>query len=269
MRKSYLVVGAVVACLAAATASSATEYQVVGGYANCIGLQQAIQSTGIALIPGTTYTATVTGNARANPAPGGDFDGVFCFYYDDTDPDHPNTVFLPKGGEPLTFVASSTNFYAFLVDKTLKDVADNTGTMTVTLTSSRGDRDELVVDAVFNCIGLEDFGAAKKILLPGVSYTMTVTGDAYTNGTASGYYDGVLLFTRDAAVNPIHPFMVHLDFGEEFVVQEMHATGWVYCFLVDESYSTMGNNGGKLTVAFEETTPVEPSTWASIKALFQ
>ncbi len=49
----------------------------------------------------------------------------------------------------------------------------------------------------------------------------------------------------------------------------MHATGWIYCWLVDESYGTMGNNGGKMTVAFEEQTPVEEATWASIKALFQ
>ncbi len=30
----------------------------------------------------------------------------------------------------------------------------------------------------------------------------------------------------------------------------MHVTGWIYCWLVDESYRTMGNNGGKMTVAF-------------------
>lgn len=269
MKKSYLVSCVLIAVLTVTTASSAVEYQVVGGYANCIGLQQSIQSTGIALLPGTTYTATVTGNARANPAPGGDFDGVFCFFYDNTDPDHPRTEFLPKATGSITFVASSTNFYAFLVDKTLKDVADNTGFMTVTLTpESGGTRETLTVDAVFNCIGLEDFGAAKKILIPDQSYTITVTGNAYTNGTASGYYDGVLLFTRDAAVNPIHPFMIHLDFGEEYYIEQMHATGWVYCFLVDEGYQFMGNNGGKLTVAFEEATPVEASTWGSIKALF-
>ena len=268
MKKSYLAVSVLILLVTVATAQ-ATEYQTVAGYANCIGLQQAIQSTGIALTQGETYTVTVTGNARSNPAPGGDYDGLFCFYYDDMDPEHPNTVFLAKDGGSFQFVASATNFYAFLVDKTLKDVADNSGNMTVTLTSARGEREELIVDAVFNCIGLEDFGAAKKILIPGTSYTMSVTGDAYTNATASGYYDGVLIFTRDAAINAIHPILVHLDFGDEFVVTEMHATGWVYCFLVDEGYQTMGNNGGKSVVAFEETTPVEDATWTAIKALYR
>jgi hypothetical protein len=268
MRQSYIFAAAVLAVLLAAAGSSAVEYQLVSGYTNCIGLQQAIQSTGVALTPGETYTVTVSGAAFANPAPGGDFEGLFCFYYDNNDPDHPVTVFLPKT-DSFQFVASSTNFYAFLVDKTLKDVADNTGFFNVTLTGASGSREELTVDAVFNCIGLEDFGAAKKILIPGLSYTMTVSGEAYTNGTETGYYDGVLLFTRDASINPIHPLLVHLDFGEEFVVDEMHATGWVYCFLVDESYGTIGNNGGKLTVAFEEPTPVESSTWSHVKALFR
>jgi hypothetical protein len=268
MRQRYIVVVAALMLLVAASASSATEYQLVSGYTNCIGLQQAIQSTGIALTPGETYTVTVTGQAFANPAPGGDFEGVFCFYYDYADPNHPMTVFLPKN-ESFEFVASSTNFYAFLVDKTLKDVADNTGFFTVNLTPASGSREELAVDAVFNCIGLEDFGAAKKILIPGLSYTISVSGEAYTNGTETGYYDGVLLFTRDASINPIHPLQIHLDFGEEYVINEMHATGWVYCFLVDESYGTMGNNGGKLTVAFEEPTPVEASTWSRVKALFR
>ena len=268
MRKSYIVAASVLAVLFGAGQAAAVEYQLVSGYQNCIGLQEAIQSTGIALTPGETYTVTVSGAAFANPAPGGDFDGVFCFYYDYADPNHPMTVFLPKT-DSFQFVASSTNFYAFLVDKSLKDVADNTGYFNVTLTAASGAREVLTVDAVFNCIGLEDFGAAKKILIPGLSYTITVTGEAYTNGTETGYYDGVLLFTRDAAINAIHPLLVHLDFGEEFVVDEMHATGWVYCFLVDESYSTMGNNGGKLTVAFEEPSPVEASTWSHVKALFR
>ncbi len=82
------------------------------------------------------------------------------------------------------------------------------------------------------------------------------------------YYDGVLLFTREAA-DPVHPILLHLEFGEEFVITEMHATGWIYCWLVDESYETMGNNGGKQTVSFEEMTPVDDATWGSIKALFQ
>ncbi len=267
MKKSYVLVGIATVLFAVASAASAIEYETVAGYANCVGLEQAIQNTGIALTPGTTYTVTVTGNARANPAPGGDFDGVFCFYYDGGRPDHPVIRYLNKG-DSFDFVASSENFFAFLADKSLKDVPDNTGFMTVTFTAAGRERETLNVDAVFNCIGLEEFGAKKKILIPGESYAVTVSGDAYTNGTADGYYDGVLLFTREAA-DPIHPIQLFLEIGEEFFITEMHATGWVYCWLVDAGYQYMGNNGGKLTVAFEEQTPVEDATWASIKALFR
>ncbi len=270
MRRCYQF-AIVVLVLALATSAFAVEYLDVSAKGapagDCLGLDQ-VGGVNIELTSGMIYTVTVTGDARANPLPGGEFDGLFVYYYDGTDPNHPVTHFLPLN-EPLAFVASEAPFYAFLVDKTLKDVADNSGNMVVTLTSARGAREELVIDAVFNCIGLEDFGAAKKILLPGTSYSMSVTGDAYTNADPTGYYDGVLIFTRDAAINVIHPILVHLDFGDEFVVTEMHATGWVYCFLVDESYGTMGNNGGKSVVAFEETTPVEDATWAAIKALYR
>jgi len=255
MRKSYLVIAtALVAVLA--SASFAVEYETVSGANNCVGLQQAIQSMGLALTQGTTYTVTVDGDARANPAPGGHFDGVFCFYYDNDRPDHPVVRYL-NIGESFDFVASATNFYAFLADKSLKDVPDNTGSMTVTLTEvTTRERVDLNVDAVFNCIGLEEFGAKKKILIPGQSYAVTVSGDAYTNGSGDGYYDGVLLFTREAA-DPIHPVQLVLEIGEEFMISEMHVTGWIYCWLVDESYGTIGNNGGKLTVAFDELTHVE------------
>ena len=249
MKKSYLIVGIMTVLFAVTSAASAIEYEVVGGYANCVGLEQATQSTGVALTPGETYTVTVAGNARANPAPGGDFDGVFCFFYDNGRPDHPVVKYLNKG-DSFDFVASSINFFAFLADKSLKDIPDNSGSMTVTLTAPGREREELIVDAVFNCIGLEEFAAKKKILIPGESYVVTVTGNAYTNGTQDGYYDGVLLFTREAA-DPIHPIQLHLEIGEEFAISEMHATGWIYCWLVDESYGTMGNNGGKMTVAFE------------------
>ena len=266
MRKSYLVV-AMVALLAVASSASAVEYETVGGYANCVGLEQAIQNTGIALTQGETYTVTVAGDARANPAPGGHFDCVFCFYYDNARPDHPVIRYL-NTGDSFDFVASAENFFAFLADKSLKDVPDNSGSMTVTFTAPGREREELNVDAVFNCIGLEEFGAKKKILIPGTSYTVTVDGNAYTNGSGDGYYDGVLLFTREAA-DPIHPIQLFLEFGQEFVVSEMHATGWVYCWLVDAGYQFMGNNGGKLTVTFQEPTPVESATWASIKALYR
>ena len=267
MKKSYLIVGIVTALFAITSAASAVEYETVDGYKNCVGLQEATQNSSIALTQGTTYTVTVTGNARANPAPGGDYDGVFCFYYDNGRPDHPMVKYLYKN-DSFDFVASSTNFYAFLVDKSLKDIPDNSGYMTVTLTAAGPEREELIVDAVFNCVGLEEFAAKKKILIPGESYVVTVIGDAFTNGTGDGYYDGVLLFTREAA-DPVHPVLLHLEFGEEFFISEMHATGWIYCWLVDESYYTMGNNGGIQTIAFEEQTPVEDATWASIKALFR
>jgi archaellum component FlaF (FlaF/FlaG flagellin family) len=271
MKKSYLIVGVMTVLFAVTSAASAIEYEVVGGYTNCVGLEQAIQSTGIALTPGTTYTVTVTGNARANPAPGGDFDGVFCFFYDNGRPTHPVIKYLNKG-DSFDFVTTTgnyvSNFFAFLADKSLKDIPDNSGFMTVTLTAAGREREELIVDAVFNCIGLEEFAAKKKILIPGESYVVTVTGNAYTNGTEDGYYDGVLLFTREAA-DPIHPIQLYLEIGEEFVISEMHATGWIYCWLVDASYGVMGNNGGKMTVAFEEQTPVDGATWGSIKALFQ
>jgi hypothetical protein len=255
--------------LSLAVASSAIEYQVVAGDDNCIGLQEAAQVAGLALTPGITYTAVVTGTARANPAPDGEYDGIFCFYYDAGDLDHPMTVYLPKG-DSFQFVASSASFYAFLVDKTVKDIADNSGSLTVTLLpEGGGPPEEIVVDAVFNCIGLEEFAAAKKILIPGEGYSISVTGDAHTNEEATGNYDGVLLFTRDASISPVRPILVHLDFGEEFVVSEMHATGWVYCFLVDESYGSIGDNGGEQTVAFKKLTPVEDQTWAGVKTLFR
>jgi archaellum component FlaF (FlaF/FlaG flagellin family) len=267
MKKSYLMLGIVTALLVAASASSAVEYETVSGYTNCVGLEQAIQNTGVALTPGETYTVTVDGNAQANPDPSSEFDGVFCFYYDNTRPDHPVIRYLNKG-DSFQLVASDQNFFAFLADKSLKDVPDNIGFMNVTLTpvTSR-ERITLNVDAVFNCIGLEEFGAKKKILIPGQSYSVTVAGDAYTNGSGDGYYDGVCLFTREAA-EPLHPVQLFLEIGDEFFIEEMHVTGWIYCWLVDASYAVMGNNGGKLTVTFEELTPVEEATWASIKALY-
>jgi hypothetical protein len=270
MKKSYLVAGLLVAFVAFASASSAIEYETVSGYTNCIGLVEAIQHPGVALTPGETYTATVTGNAHANPDPDGYFDGVFCFYYDNDRPFHPVIRFLYKDGDSFTFVASDQNFFAFMADKSLKDVPDNTGMMTVTLTpaSDRNERVNFALDAVFNCIGLEEFGAKKKILIPGESYAVSVTGNAFTNGDEDGYYDGVCLFTREAA-RPIHPVQLVLNIGDTFFIEEMHATGWVYCWLVDSSYSVMGNNGGKMTIAFEEQTPVEESTWGSIKALYK
>jgi hypothetical protein len=266
MLKSYLLVGLVV--LLAVTASSATEYETVSGALNCVGLEQAIQNTGVSLTQGVTYTVTVTGDAQANPDPTSAFDGVFCFYFDNTRPFHPVIRYLDKG-DSFDFIASDTNFFAFLADKSLKDVPDNIGSMTVTLTPADGrGRVDLVVDAVFNCIGLEEFGAKKKILIPGQGYAVTVAGNAYANGNDDGYYDGVCLFTREAA-DPVHPIQLYLEIGDEFHINEMHVTGWIYCWLVDTSYAEIGNNGGKMTVTFEETTPVEDATWTSIKALFR
>jgi hypothetical protein len=267
MKKSYLIFGVVTALLAATTASSAVEYETVSGYTNCVGLEQAIQNTGVALTMGETYIVTVDGDAQANPDPSSEFDGVFCFYYEMSRPDHPVIRYLNKG-DSFEFVSSGANFFAFLADKSLKDVPDNLGSMTVTLTVPARERIDLVVDAVFNCIGLEEFGAKKKILIPGQSYSVTVDGNAYTNGSGDGYYDGVCLFTREAA-EPLHPIQLFLEIGDEFFITEMHVTGWIYCWLVDASYAVMGNNGGKLTVTFQELTPVEDATWASIKSLYR
>jgi len=270
MRNSYisLVLSVAIVSAMAAHSSAQDQTQVLSGVTHCIGIQEGANTDGIALTQGETYTAKVTGNAYANPITGGEYDGVFCFYYDNSDPTHPLTTFLAKG-DSLVFEAGSVNFYAFLVDKSSKDVPDNGGSMTVTLTSTGGARETLDVNGVFNCIGLEDFGAAKPILQPGRHYGVSVTGDAYTNGTVSGGYDGVLMFTRDASVDPIHPILVALDYDDTFEIMEMHATGWVYLFFVDESYSVMGNNGGKDVILFADWTSVEEETWGAIKALFE
>jgi len=246
--------------------AGATEQLTVNAYKNCIGLFQA-GGAHVALAPGVAYTATVDGNAQANPNTLSVYDGVLCFYYDAARPDHPMLKYLPKN-EQLQFTATSAGFYAFLADKTLKDVADNLGSMTVTLTPSRGGRAvNLIVDAVFNCLGLEDFGSAKKILLPGTRYTAYVTGDALTNTSGDGYYDGVCLFYREWGTGR-HPMLDVLDIGETLGFR-IHETGWIYGFLVDESYNAIGNNDGIMTLTFEEETPVEDGSWGSIKALYR
>jgi hypothetical protein len=267
MRERYVVVLATLSLVAGmALSAGATEQLTVNAYKNCIGLFQA-GGAHIALAPGVTYTATVDGNAQANPNTLSVYDGVLCFYYDATRPNHPMLKYLARN-EELQFTATSTEFYAFLADKTLKDVADNLGAMTVTLTPSRGGRAvDLNVDAVFNCLGLEDFGSAKKILLPGTNYTAYVEGDARTNGSGDGYYDGVCLFYREWGTGR-HPILDVLDIGDTLGFR-IHETGWIYGFLVDESYNAIGNNDGALTLTFEEETPVENDSWGSIKALYR
>jgi hypothetical protein len=49
MKKSYLIVGIVVALFAITSAASAVEYETVDGYKNCVGLQEATQNSSIAL----------------------------------------------------------------------------------------------------------------------------------------------------------------------------------------------------------------------------
>jgi hypothetical protein len=272
MRRCYQI--AIVAlALALATSAFATEYLEVSAKGapagDCLGLDQ-VGGVNISLTPGMIYTVTVDGDARANPLPGGEFDGLFVYYYDGTAPDHPIQYFLPKN-EPLVFVASDTPFYAFLVDKTLKDVADNSGIFTLTFEAAGGTRETLDVNAIFNCIGLEDMGAAKIILTPEQFYSMSVTGEACTNGQPDGCFDGVCLFYRridEEPPRPIHPILQVLHPGEVQNFQ-IHVTGWVYSFFVDESFFTVGNNYGAMTLAFDDQTPVENATWGTIKALYR
>jgi hypothetical protein len=82
-----------------------------------------------------------------------------------------------------------------------------------------------------------------------------------------GDYEGVYLFYRELD-RPRHPILEVLSFEDEttFVMNEW---GWIYAWLVDESYNTMGNNGGFNTITFTEITPVEENTWGAIKALYR
>ncbi len=272
MRRCYQF-AIVVLVLALATSAFAVEYLDVSAKGapagDCLGLDQ-VGGVNIELTSGMIYTVTVTGDARANPLPGGEFDGLFVYYYDGTDPNHPVTHFLPLN-EPLVFVASEAPFYAFLVDKTLKDVADNSGIFTLTFESAGGTRETLDVNAIFNCIGLEDMGAAKIILTPEQFYTATVSGEACTNGFPEGCFDGVCMFYRridEDPPRPIHPILAVLEPGDALPFQ-IHVTGWVYAFFVDESFFTVGNNYGSMIIAFEEETPVEDGTWGSIKGLYR
>jgi len=267
MKQRYvLTLAALIVVVGMVGSAAATEQLVVNAYKNCIGLFQAGGSHAI-LTPGEVYTATVDGNAQANPNSLSVYDGVLCFYYDAGRPNHPVLHYLARG-EQLQFTATSTGFYAFLADKTLKDVADNLGAMTVTLTAAGGrDRLDLPVDGVFNCLGLEDFGSGKIILLPGTQYSAQVSGDAATNGTGDGAYDGVCVFYREWGTGR-HPILDVLAVGESLNFT-IHETGWLYAFLVDESYNAIGNNSGAMTVTFEEETPVEGDSWGRIKALYR
>jgi len=267
MRDRYWLVAVSLLLLLASSAFGELT-QEVNAVKNCIGLFQA-GGASISLTPGQAYEVTVDGDAKANPDPDSFFEGVFLFYYDNAAPDHPVTHFLETGATHQ-FVASGTPFYAFLVDKGLKDVPDNTGSMTLTFTDASRERETLNIDAVFNCLGLEDFGSIKNVDVPPY-YTCTlsvIAGDAATNGTGNGDYEGVLIFTRDRH-RPLHPIIFELEYGDEFTF-EMHATSWIYMFLVDESYAEIGNNYGTITVQMEiETTPVEEETWTGVKATYR
>jgi hypothetical protein len=265
MKQRYAQALVVVALLVASTAG-ATEQLMVYAYKNCLGLLQT-GGAHATLVPGLEYTATVDGNAQANPNSLSVYDGVLCYYYDAARPNHPVLKYLPKTGQ-ITFTATSGGFYAFLADKTLKDVADNLGSMTVTLTpGGGGDRLDLFVDGVFNCLGLEDFGASKIILTPGTHYAAQVAGQAWTNGSGDGYFDGLFVFYREFGTGR-HPIIDVLDIGETLNFR-IHETGWLYAFLVDDDYNSVGNNDGELTITFEEQSPTERGTWGNIKALFR
>ncbi len=259
---------AITVLLVVSTAAFGQLQQEVNAVKNCIGLFQA-GGAHIALTQGVTYEVTVDGNAKANPDPDSFFDGLFLFYYDNTNPTHPVTKYLEKG-EIHQFVASEVEFHAFLVDKGLKDVPDNSGIMTLTFTSGGREREILTVDAVFNCLGLEDFGSIKNVDVP-PDYLCTLSiawGDAATNGTPEGAYEGVLIFTRDRN-RPLHPILLELEYGDEFTF-EMHETSWIYMFMVDQSYADVGNNYGSIMVQMEtQETAVEENTWTALKALYR
>lgn len=247
------------------TASSATEYMPIAALKNCVPLQQS-GAAFISLTPGTTYAVTVEGNAAASAAPDAEYDGVFCFFFDDARPFHPELAFLPKG-DMLEFTASDVAFYAFLVEATDKDVNDNVGFMTVTFTPAwpGGAREELMVHGIGNCFGMEDHGGAKKVLAGGDTYTASVTGDAACNADPDGFYDGVFLFYKELD-RPVHPVLKVLEIGQ-LLSFTIHSSGWVYGCLADESYIAMVDNTGSMVVQFEEGSPVEEGSWGSIKAL--
>lgn len=261
MRKSYLLVCAVV-LLALTVSAVADEYQVVDAYKNCIAIR-TLGAQYATLQPGTKYTVTVEGDATISFYEDSEIDGVFIYYFDGTSPLHPKMAVVNKG-ESYTFTASDSDFFAFIVDKSMKDTADNSGFMYVTLTGPGGTRETLTIHAMFNCIGLEEFGSTKKILVGGQTYATSVTGDAATNGDPSGVFDGVCLFHRHIS-RPYHPIYKVLEIGEEYDITP-HSGGWVYGFLVDETMDTMGNNTGSMLEQFSEQTPVEPTTWGAIKA---
>jgi hypothetical protein len=260
-RYSLLALAAVLVLVASASAS---ETLTVDSYKNCVGLLQAGCPT-IALDPGVTYTVSVDGDAAANDSLGIQYyDGVFLYTIDKDPAMHPRIIYLEKG-ETIDFTAGSYLVYAFLADISLKDVGDNFGSFDVTFDSGSS-REVLEVDAVFNCIGLLEYGGAKIVLTPGQEYTVTVSGDAATNSSPDGYYDGVCIFTRDIS-QPYHPQLEFLEFGEEYVFTA-HATGWFWAFLVDFSFSEMVDNSGSMTVEFTANTGIEEETWSAIKQLF-
>ena len=265
MRNRYWVIAVVALILALSTAAFGQEYLVVHSIKDCIGLLQA-GGAHISLTPGDLYSVTVAGHAYSNPDHYSEYDGVYCFYYDSTRPNHPQMVYLEVGAV-LEFVASDTDFYAFLADLSLKDCADNGGAMTLTFVGPARARETLVVDAVFNCLGLRDFGAAEKILIPFDHYTATVDGNAVTNGLPDGHYDGVCVWYRTPELTYC-PIQGVLNVGDELDFT-MNQWGWFYAFLVDESYATMGGNSGSMTVTFSQESAVEEQTWGAIKALYR
>jgi hypothetical protein len=269
MGKRYWLIAAtaLIFITAVGAGASAQEYLSVKALPpTCIGLLEA-GAAHITLTPFVPYTVSLSGSAGASTQfPDTDYEGLFLYYYDGFSPDHPEMVFM-ENDSSFEFVSSATDFFAFFADLSLKDVADNWGLMTLEFTARDGSREILDVNPVFNCLGLRDFGAAEKILLPEHFYTMTVEGDAFTNGSGVGTYDGVYLFYREWP-RPRHPILEVLAFGDETSFQ-MNEWGWIYAWLVDESYNTMGNNGGFNTITFTEITPVEENTWGAIKALYR
>lgn len=265
MIKRYCLLALAIIFALAATPALANETLTVDSYKNCVGLLQA-GCPSISLDPGVTYTVSVTGDAAANDSLGIQYyDGLFLYFFEQTNDLHPRIVYLEKG-ETFDLTAGTEPVYAFLVDISLKDVGDNFGSMDV-LFDSGGSREVLTVDAVFHCIGLLEYGGAKIVLTPGQEYSVSVTGDAAANASPYGQYDGVCIFTRDISM-PYHPQLSFLEFGDEYVFTA-HATGWFWAFLVDFSFADMGDNSGSMLVEFDAETGIEEETWSALKNLFQ
>ncbi|MBD3368042.1 MAG: hypothetical protein GF405_07710 [Candidatus Eisenbacteria bacterium] len=132
-----------------------------------------------------------------------------------------------------------TNRYCFLALVVVFAIAATPALATETLT----------VDSYKNCVGLLQAGCPSISLDPGVTYTVSVTGDAAANDSLGiQYYDGLFLYFFEKT-DALHPRIVYLEKGETFDL----TAGFdpVYAFLVDISLKDVGDNFGSMEVAFD------------------